>query len=95
MRSKSKFRELASIFSPDRLLDSDGCLVAFQSDGLTAFAEKPIAVVIPETEEEVIEAVRWCHRHSILFVARGSGTSLSGGPCPEPTGFLPVKLLEL
>ena len=88
MRSNSKFRELASIFPPDRLLDSEGCLVAFQSDGLTAFTEKPLAIVIPESEQEVIEAVHWCHRYSIPFVARGSGTSLSGGSLPRADGIV-------
>ena len=88
MNNENHLRELESIFPASRLLDSDGCLVSFQSDGLTAFAEKPIAIVIPETENEVIEAVRWCHRYKVPFVARGSGTSLSGGSLPCADGIV-------
>lgn len=88
MKNENHLRELATVFPPNRLLDSEGCLVSFQSDGLTAFAEKPIAVVIPETEEEIVQAVRWCHRHKIPFVARGSGTSLSGGSLPCADGVV-------
>lgn len=81
-------RELQAIFPPDRLLDSNGSLIAFQSDGLTAFAQRPIAVIIPETESEVVAAVKWCHRHEIPYVARGSGTSLSGGSLPCRDGVV-------
>ncbi len=82
------FQELYRIFSSGRVLDSGGCLAAFQSDGLTAFSERPLAIVIPQTEDEVVEAVRWCHRHRIPFVARGSGTSLSGGSLPCANGIV-------
>ncbi len=88
MKSTSAHQELAEIFPPDRLLDSEGCLASFQSDGLTAFAQRPIAIVVPETEEEVVLAVCWCHRHGIPFVARGSGTSLSGGSLPCADGIV-------
>ncbi len=56
--------------------------------GLTAFREKPLAVVFPETADEVIAAVRWCHEHAVPFVARGSGTSLSGGSLPVADGIV-------
>ena len=89
MNLKSKaFQELANLFPTDRLLDSGGALVSFQSDGLTAFAQKPIAVVIPETENEIIQTIGWCHRNQVPFVARGSGTSLSGGSLPCPNGIV-------
>ncbi len=79
---------LASIFPPQRLLRDAAFQAAFESDGLTAFRAKPLAVVIPETSDEVIAAVRWCHEHSVPFVARGSGTSLSGGSLPVADGIV-------
>ena len=55
---------------------------------LTAFRSRPLAVVLPETQEEVIQTVRLCHRYSVPFVARGSGTSLSGGSLPVADGIV-------
>ncbi len=79
---------LRTVYPPDRLLLEDGHLTSYQSDGLTAFATKPIAVVVPETSKEVIECVRLCHRENVPFVARGSGTSLSGGSLPVSGGIV-------
>ncbi|MFP6901047.1 MAG: FAD-binding protein [Opitutales bacterium] len=79
---------LRLVYSPDRLFLGDGPLSSYQSDGLTAFAVKPIAVVVPESSEEVIETVRLCHRKQVPFVARGSGTSLSGGSLPVAGGIV-------
>ncbi|MAI72409.1 MAG: FAD-binding oxidoreductase [Rhodopirellula sp.] len=79
---------LASIFPPSRFVRDAANQAAFESDGLTAFRAKPRAVVIPENAEEVIAAVRWCHENSVPFVARGSGTSLSGGSLPVADGIV-------
>ncbi len=79
---------LESLFPKDRLLCDPAYLAAFESDGLTAFRTKPRAVVIPETSEEVIAVVRWCNQHEVPFVARGSGTSLSGGSLPVAEGIV-------
>ena len=79
---------LASIFPSSRFVRDAAHQAAFESDGLTAFRAKPRAVVIPETADEVIAAVRWCHDNSVPFVARGSGTSLSGGSLPVADGIV-------
>lgn len=89
--SDSFFKAISSlkvIIPEDRLLLDDAQLAAYESDGLTAFKALPRAVVIPETSEEVIEVVRWCARYKIPFVARGSGTSLSGGSLPVDDGIV-------
>jgi glycolate oxidase len=70
------------------LLTSTAELAPYESDGLTAYHVRPLAAVIPETQEEVIAAVRLCHRYKVPFVARGSGTSLSGGSLPVQGGLL-------
>ncbi len=80
--------ELQRLFPPGRLLTRPGELAPYASDALTAFRAQPLAVVLPESHEEVVEAVRWCVRHRIPYVARGSGTSLSGGSLPVEGGLV-------
>ncbi len=45
-------------------------------------------MAIPETADEVIQLVRFCHQRKLAFVARGSGTSLSGGSLPVADGIV-------
>jgi glycolate oxidase len=80
--------QLAQIVHPSRILSDPSAQAAFQSDGLTAFAVKPLAIVVPQTQDEVIDVVRWCNDNAIPFVARGSGTSLSGGSLPCSDGVV-------
>ncbi len=88
MSRESFLRQLEELFPSDRLHRESAQLTAFQSDGLTAFSVRPIAIVVPLEEREVIECVRLCHRYEIPFVARGSGTSLSGGSLPNADGIV-------
>ncbi len=80
--------DLKSIYPPDRLLLQSAQLAPYESDGLTCFRSKPAAVVLPETQKEVIKTVRWCYENSVPFSARGSGTSLSGGAIPVKNGLV-------
>jgi len=82
------FKRLAGLLPAARFLVRPEQLVAYSSDALTAFQTTPVAVAIPETQEEVIALVRACHREKIPFVARGSGTSLSGGSLPVAGGIM-------
>ena len=79
---------LGQIYPPDRFLTARAQLLPYESDALTVFRARPLAVVLPETQEEVIETVRLCHRERLPFVARGSGTSLSGGSLPIEEGIV-------
>lgn len=79
---------LTSIYPHDRLLQKPAALASFESDGLTAFSVTPAAVVIPQDAEEVIRTVQLCHQYNVPFVARGSGTSLSGGSLPIREGIV-------
>jgi glycolate oxidase len=54
----------------------------YESDGLTAYRQLPMVVVLPETTEQVAQVLRYCHDNGIRVVPRGSGTSLSGGALP-------------
>ncbi|WP_337868097.1 FAD-linked oxidase C-terminal domain-containing protein [Meiothermus sp.] len=80
--------ELERLFPPGRLLHKPGELTPYESDALTAFRARPLAVVLPENHDEVVAAVRWCAKYQVPYVARGSGTSLSGGSLPIDGGLL-------
>ena len=60
----------------------------FESDGLTAYRQLPMVVVLPETTAQVAEVLRYCHGEGIKVVPRGAGTSLSGGALPLEDGVL-------
>ncbi|MFN7980010.1 MAG: FAD-linked oxidase C-terminal domain-containing protein [Vicinamibacterales bacterium] len=79
---------LARRLPADRLLTTPGALSTYESDGLTAFRTRPRAVVLVESPAEVIDVVRLCHDAGVPFVARGSGTSLSGGSVPIADGVV-------
>jgi len=60
----------------------------YESDGLTAYAQLPMVVVLPETTEQVCRVLTLCHREGVKVVPRGAGTSLSGGALPLADGVL-------
>src|SRR3569832_1471477 len=73
----------------------EGCVLSdeeelrpYECDGLTAFRQMPLAVVLPKTEEQVREIISICHRLDVPVVARGSGTGLSGGAMPHAAGVV-------
>jgi len=55
---------------------------AYETDALTAYRCLPLAVALPSSTEEVSRLLRYCHANDIKVVARGAGTSLSGGALP-------------
>ena len=58
--------------------------IPYECDGLTAYRAQPLAVALPETEEQVAAVLRTCHRLAVPVVARGAGTGLSGGRDAAP-----------
>jgi glycolate oxidase len=79
---------LGRIVPATRLLTNPSALAAYESDGLTAYRGRPRAVVIAESADDVIATVRACHEARVPFMARGSGTSLSGGAVPVEDGIV-------
>ena len=79
---------LGSIFPPGRLLTQAAQVAPYECDALTAMRVRPRAVVLAESQQEVIDTVRLCNRLRVPFVARGSGTSLSGGSLPIAEGIV-------
>src|SRR3954470_16702125 len=70
---------LSRLVAPEALIVSDDERRAFETDGLTAYRKMPLAVVLPSTTAEVSAIMRFCHDNRLKVVARGAGTSLSGG----------------
>ena len=66
----------------DGVITDAEALRTYESDGLTAYRQVPMVVVLPETVEQVSRILAYCHAEKIKVVPRGSGTSLSGGALP-------------
>ncbi|HEU4358106.1 MAG TPA: FAD-linked oxidase C-terminal domain-containing protein [Xanthobacteraceae bacterium] len=60
----------------------------YETDGLTAYRQLPMVVVLPETTQQVSQILAFCHAEGIKVVPRGAGTSLSGGALPLSDGVL-------
>ena len=58
----------------------------YECDGLTAYRERPLVVVLPETYAQVQAVLKTCHAMGVPVVARGAGTGLSGGAMPHKLG---------
>src|SRR5260221_232003 len=82
------FAELQAIVGDRGLISSPEELHTYECDGLTNFRVMPRAVLLPNSTDQVQAIVRICHRERIPFVARGSGTGLSGGALPVENGIV-------
>jgi glycolate oxidase len=79
---------LRNVLPEDCVLSQDTEVRPYECDGLTAFRQIPLAVVLPRTEDQVREIISVCHRLDVPVVARGSGTGLSGGAMPHACGVV-------
>src|SRR5437763_14617658 len=61
---------------------------AYESDGLTAYRQPPLDVVLPSTVAQVSAVLRYCQAEGLKVVPRGAGTSLAGGALPLADGVL-------
>ena len=75
-------RTLRQFVPADCVIDSRESMRAYDADGLSAYRQLPLAVVLPETVEQIAAVMKWCHQQGIKIVPRGAGTSLSGGALP-------------
>src|SRR5260221_9747696 len=79
---------LRTIVPGEGVIAAERELRPYESDGLTAYRQLPMVVVLPETTQQVSEVLRYCHDEGIKVVPRGAGTSLSGGALPLADGVL-------
>ncbi len=80
--------DLRLIVPFDCVLDDPHSRHVYESDALTAYRQSPLLVVLPGTTQEVAAIMRYCADHHIKIVARGAGTSLSGGALPLADGIV-------
>ncbi len=80
--------QLAAILPPAALLTATEDTRPYECDGLTLYRAVPAAVAIPENEAQVVAILKRCHEARVPVVARGAGTSLSGGAMPDRNGVL-------
>jgi len=80
--------QLEAILPPAALLLTPEETKPYECDGLTLFRAQPAAVVLPESEAQVVSILKACHAARVPVVARGAGTSLSGGALPDPSGVV-------
>ena len=79
---------LRAIVPGEGVIASERAMRPYETDGLTAYRQLPMVVVLPESTEQVARVLRYCHEHGIKVVPRGAGTSLSGGALPLGDGVL-------
>jgi len=79
---------LRAIVPGEGVIDEFDELRAYESDALTAYAQVPLAVVLPSTTTQVVDILRYCSAQNVNVVPRGAGTSLSGGALPLGDGIV-------
>ena len=82
--------DMRIIVPGEGVVDAENAMRVFESDGLTAYRQLPLVVVLPETTAQVARILKYCHDRDIRVVPRGSGTSLSGGALPLQDAVLLV-----
>jgi glycolate oxidase len=87
-RRRQIVRTLATIVPGAGVIDTEREMRPYQSDGLTAYRQVPMVVVLPQTTDQVAAVLRYCRQNDIKVVPRGAGTSLSGGALPLGDGVL-------
>src|SRR5689334_5963296 len=79
---------LRTIVPGEGVIASEREMRPYESDGLTAYRQLPMVVVLPSTTQQVSQVLAYCHARGIKVVPRGAGTSLSGGALPLGDGVL-------
>jgi glycolate oxidase len=79
---------LRAVLGAENVISDHRAMRPYESDGLTAYRQVPLAVALPRSTAEVSAALKIAHRFNIKVVPRGAGTSLSGGALPLADGLL-------
>ena len=87
-RKRDLVARLRAIVPGEGVIVDEDELRAYETDGLTAYRQLPLIVVLPETTEQVSEVLKLAQSEGVKVVPRGAGTSLSGGALPLADGIL-------
>ncbi len=87
-RRQQLIEGLRAIVPGEEVIVEEHALAAYESDGLTAYRQLPMAVVLPQTTEQVARILKLCRNLAVKVVPRGAGTSLSGGALPLADGIV-------
>ena len=87
-RRDSIVAALRALLPAECVIESEEERRAFETDALTAYRKMPLAVVLPRSTAEVAAVMRYCHEAGVKVVARGAGTSLSGGAIPQEDAII-------
>ncbi|MEJ2653341.1 MAG: FAD-linked oxidase C-terminal domain-containing protein [Gammaproteobacteria bacterium] len=78
----SLLEALRTLLPPDAVLCEEEEVLPYECDGLSAYRQRPVVVVLPDSLDQVRAIMRLCHALKVPVVARGAGTGLSGGALP-------------
>ncbi len=81
----ARFREF---LAHENVIDQPTSLAAYECDGLSAYRQQPLLVLLPENIAQVRKIMQVCHQQRVPVVSRGAGTSLSGGALPHAEGVV-------
>ena len=87
-KKDSVVKNLRKIVKSENVLDHEDQTRPFETDALSAYKQKPFAVVFPENTKEVSKILAFCNRERVKVVPRGAGTGLSGGALPLADSIL-------
>ena len=81
-------QSLKKIIKAENVINHEDQTRPFETDALSAYKQKPLAVVFPENTKEVSKILEYCNKEKIKVVPRGAGTGLSGGALPLADSIL-------
>ena len=88
MDKKQLINKLLQFLPADTILFHDEEIIPYECDGLSAYRQSPMVVLLPNTVEQVQSILQFCYENRVPVVARGAGTGLSGGALPNQEGIL-------
>ena len=88
MSPQELINKLRTFLPSEAVLYEAEDLRPYECDGLSAYRQLPLVVVLPRTEEQIVKILRLCYATQTPVVARGAGTGLSGGALPHAQGVL-------
>jgi glycolate oxidase len=93
-------KALLAVLPRECVLFSAEDLIAYECDGVSAYRQAPMVVVLPRSTDEVSAVMKILHELQLPVVPWGAGTGLSGGALPLSDGVTVAlskmrKILEI